>query len=164
MNISEIVTKRLVEKKLTITFMESCTGGLLASMFTDTSGASEVFKGSLVTYSNGMKIAAGVDAGIIEKNGVYSAECARAMAEVSQRIYGTDISVGITGTTGNADPNNRDSVVGEAFYCIRIGKEAHSFHIKEDVSTLSRKEIKQMYADKVYESMLELLQITEKSA
>ncbi len=156
-NAAEIVTKKLIEKKLTITFMESCTGGLLASMFTDTAGASEVFKGSLVTYSNEMKTAAGVDSGIIEKNGVYSAECAMAMAEVAQKIYGTDIAVGITGTTGNVDPDNSDSVVGEAFYCIRIGKESHDFHLKEDVGSLDRREIKQLYAAKVYDSILSLL-------
>ena len=94
---------------------------------------------------------------IIEKNGVYSAECAMTMAEVAQKIYGTDIAVGITGTTGNVDPDNSDSVVGEAFYCIRIGKESHDFHLKEDVGSLDRREIKQLYAAKVYDSILSLL-------
>ena len=54
------VTKLLIEKNMTISFMESCTSGLLASMLTDTEGASGIFKGSLVTYSNQMKIATGV--------------------------------------------------------------------------------------------------------
>lgn len=151
------VTKKLIKKNMTISFMESCTSGLLASMFTDTEGASSVFKGSLVTYSNEMKIAAGVPCEIISEHGVYSSECAEAMAEVCQKIYGTDIAIGITGTTGNVDPNNSDSVTGSAFFCIRIENVNHGFHIEENVSGMSRKDIKQFYADCVYRKLLELL-------
>lgn len=155
---AEIATKKLIEKNLTITFMESCTSGLLASMFTDTSGASAVFKGSLVTYSNEMKIAAGVPSEVIEKFGVYSSECARAMAETVKKIYSADIAVSITGTTGNADPANADSVLGKAFFCIVAGGEIFDFIIEENVSSLSRKEIKQLYADRVYESLVRILE------
>lgn len=151
------VTKILIKKKLSVSFMESCTGGLLASMLTDTEGASSVFKGSLVTYSNEMKIAAGVPEKVISTYGVYSAECARAMAQRCQTIYGTHLAVGITGTTGNVDPDNEDSVTGSVYFCIRIEDKSHGFHIKENVSGLSRKKIKQLYADVVYEKLLELL-------
>ncbi|MCQ2573666.1 MAG: CinA family protein [Treponema sp.] len=157
MNYSESVTKKLIQKNLTISFMESCTSGLLASMFTDTEGASKVFTGSLVTYSNEQKIKAGVDAKIISDYGVYSSECAAEMARVVQNIYGTNISVGITGTTGNVDPNNPDSVQGEAFFCIRINEKAYDFHIQKNVSNLTRKEIKQSYADTVYSELQKLL-------
>ncbi|MDO4507472.1 MAG: CinA family protein [Spirochaetales bacterium] len=157
MNCAETVTKILMEKNLTITFMESCTSGLLASMFTDTSGASAVFKGSLVTYSNEMKIAAGVPSEVIEKFGVYSSECARAMAETAKKIYGADISIGITGTTGNVDPANSDSVQGRAFYCIVQNGKNHDFIIEENVIGLSRKEIKQLYADRVYGELEKIL-------
>lgn len=151
------VTEILIKKNITITFMESCTSGLLASMFTDTEGASAVFKGSLVTYSNEMKIFHGVPARIIEEHGVYSLQCAQAMAETVQKIHDSDISIGITGTTGNPDPANRDSVRGEAFFCIRVKDENHSFRIDENVDGMSRKEIKQLYANRVYERILEIL-------
>lgn len=157
MNYSESVTKKLIKKNLTISFMESCTSGLLASMFTDTEGASKVFTGSLVTYSNEQKIKAGVDAKIISDYGVYSSECASEMARVVQSIYGTNISVGITGTTGNVDPNNPDSIQGEAFFCIRVNEKSYGFHIQKNVSGLSRKEIKQSYADTVYAELLKIL-------
>ena len=98
MTTPETITTELIERNLTITFMESCTSGLLASMFTDTAGASAVFKGSLVTYSNEMKIAAGVPSETIERFGVYSSECARAMAETAGKIYGSDVAVAITGS------------------------------------------------------------------
>ena len=151
------VTKLLIEKNMTISFMESCTSGLLASMLTDTEGASGIFKGSLVTYSNQMKIAAGVSAKVIEDYGVSCAECALSMAETVKKIYGTDIAVGITGTTGNPDPANRDSVLGMAFFCIIFGKEIFNFTIEENVGRLSRKEIKQLYADRVFNELLKLL-------
>lgn len=152
------VTKILISKNLTISFMESCTSGLLASMFTDTEGASAVFKGSLVTYSNEMKIKAGVPSEIISNNGVYSQECARAMAEVVQKIYATDIAIGITGTTGNVDPNNSDSLVGSAFFCIRIEDSNYDFTIEKDVINLTRREIKNLYAYEVYKKLFNLLQ------
>ena len=152
-NISGEVTQKLINNNLSITFMESCTSGLLASMFTDTQGASAVFKGSYVTYSNEAKIACGVDSSIIDTYGVYSKECARAMAGAVKKAFGADIAVGITGSTGNIDPNNADSVQGEAFYCIIIGEDIYDYHINSDVSTMSRQEIKQMYANEVYKSL-----------
>lgn len=157
METKRLVTEYLVREKKTVTFMESCTSGLLASMFTDTEGASSVFRGSLVTYSNEEKIKAGVPEKIINRFGVYSAECARAMAETVKKIYGTDISVSITGTTGNPDPANPGSVLGEAFYCICIGNEAFDFHIQKNVNDMTRAEIKQFYADSVYNSIYQLV-------
>lgn len=156
---AKLITEFLIRENKTITFMESCTSGLLASRFTDTEGASAVFKGSLVTYSNEMKIAAGVSSDVIKKYGVYSAECARSMADTVQKIYSTDIAVGITGTTGNIDPSNTDSIKGQAFFCIKFNDEKfYDFFIDEDVSALSRQEIKQLYAEKVFESLFKILE------
>ncbi len=157
MNYSEAVTKKLIASSLTISFMESCTSGLLASMFTDTEGASKVFTGSLVTYSNEQKIKAGVNPDVISGFGVYSAECAREMAATAQKIYSTDIAVGITGTTGNVDPNNPDSVQGEAFFCIHIKDKSYDFHIQKNVASMTRQEIKSFYAHKVYEELNALI-------
>lgn len=157
MKYNEIVTKFLIDNNLSITFMESCTSGLLASLLTDTEGASAIFKGSLVTYSNEAKFSAGVDEKIISTHGVYSAECAKAMALTVKNKFGSDVSVGITGSTGNVDPNNDDSIQGEAYYCIVIDDKVFDYQIDLDVSNMSRKEIKQCYADKVYESLWNLV-------
>ena len=151
------IIEEIIKRNLTITFMESCTGGLLASMFTDVSGASAVFKGSLVTYSNQMKIAAGVSAGVIENSGVYSKECAGAMAAAVKKIYSTDIAIGITGTTGNKDPANKDSILGTAYYCIIFRGKVHDYKIEENVSQLNRKEIKRLYAERVYKSLRQII-------
>ena len=64
------ITLKLIERKITITAMESCTGGQIASLLTDTEGSSEVFKGSLVTYSNAAKIRHGVPEETIRTYGV----------------------------------------------------------------------------------------------
>ena len=104
------IINSLIDRQITISTMESCTSGMIASMITDTSGASAVFPGGFVTYLNETKVFAGVDEKIIKEYGVYSGECAKAMAETVREKLNTDIGIGITGTTGNLDPNNADSV------------------------------------------------------
>ena len=91
-------------------------------MITDTEGASAIFPGGYVTYLNQTKIFVGVDEGIINKYGVYSNECAKAMAQTVKEKLNTDIAIGITGTTGNVDPNNADSVQGKVYFCIIEGE------------------------------------------
>jgi len=155
----DTVVKYLIEHNVTITCMESCTSGLIASMITDTSGASAIFFGSLVTYANETKIIAGVDAEIIKSYGVYSQETAKAMATVAQGIYSTDLAIGVTGTTGNVDSNNKDSISGEVHYAIAFKDYIKAFTFKADVSKLNRKEIKQLYANEVFKSLAEIFNI-----
>ena len=153
----DTIIKNLIASHTTISTMESCTSGLIASMITDTEGASAIFPGGFVTYLNETKILVGVDAEIIRKYGVYSKECAEAMAKTAQAKLGTDIAIGITGTTGNIDPNNADSVQGQAFFCIRVKDQTYSFEIREDVTGKSRHEIKQRYAERVFAELEHLI-------
>jgi nicotinamide-nucleotide amidase len=155
--IASRVVETLKKKKLTIATMESCTAGLLSSLITDTEGASQIFFGGYVTYANSAKENAGVDSPIIEKYGVYSKECAQAMALAAQRAFHTDIAIGITGTTGTVDPCNKDSVLGEVFYCIVLHDTCNSFHLQLSVNGMSRHEIKQAYADSVFTELLKLV-------
>lgn len=151
------IIEKLIESHTTISTMESCTSGLIASMITDEEGASAIFPGGFVTYLNETKILVGVDAQVIRKYGVYSRECAEAMAKTVQEKLGTDIAIGITGTTGNIDPNNADSVKGQAYFCIVIRDVAYSYEIREDVAGMSRHEIKQRYAQRVFEALESLI-------
>lgn len=100
------LTELLIEKELTITAMESATSGQVASLITDTEGASAVFKGAYVTYSNEMKVKFGVPPEVIENYSVYSKETAEAMAIACRSSFGADIGIGVTGTMGNIDPEN----------------------------------------------------------
>ena len=118
----------MAERGLTLSTMESCTGGLLASLFTDTEGSSAVFKGSYVTYSNEEKIRLGVPASIIEDYGVYSSRTAGAMAQVCATDFNTDISIGVTGTFTNPDPANADSVPGEVYFSINSKGRVRDFN------------------------------------
>ena len=149
----EHIIKKLINTHTTISTMESCTSGMIASAITDTEGASAIFPGGYVTYLNETKILTGVDEKIIQKYGVYSRECAEAMAATIQEKLHTDIAVGITGTTGNVDPNNADSVQGVVYFCIRIKNEINTFEMHADVAGRNRHEIKQLYTDMVFEQL-----------
>ncbi len=121
------ITKALIEKNKSITVMESCTGGMIASLLTDTEGSSAVFKGSFVTYSNEAKIMQGVPEDIIKTYGVYSKETAKAMADAARNTFSSDIAIGVTGTFGNIDPNNADSTPGEVHFAIATDKETKAW-------------------------------------
>nr|WP_295265267.1 CinA family protein [uncultured Blautia sp.] len=147
------IIKKLIDTHTTISTMESCTSGMIASTITDTEGASAIFPGGYVTYLNETKIFIGVEEKVIQKYGVYSKECAEAMAKTVQEKLHTDIAVGITGTTGNIDPNNADSVQGVVYFCIRVRDKVNTFEVHAEVTGLERHEIKQMYTDMVFEKL-----------
>lgn len=151
----------LISRNLSITSMESCTSGMIASMITDTPGASAIFKGGYVTYSNEAKIAAGVPSEIISTYGVYSPECAHAMAKTVQEKFNSDIAIGITGNTGNVDPNNPEGVVGEVYFCIIYSGQSHSYHYSCDVTDKSRHNIKKEYSIYVFQQLHKLITYTK---
>ena len=88
------------ERNATLSVMESCTGGLLASTLTDVSGVGDYFRGGIVTYWTDLKVDSGVPAEVIEEYGVISAETAMAMAEAVRQRLATDYGCGITGVAG----------------------------------------------------------------
>lgn len=98
--IEEAIVRRLIKKGLKISFMESITGGRLASSITSVSGSSNVLKESYVTYSNEAKIKLGVDEKTIERYTVVSRETARSMAKALEKITDADILVSVTGEAG----------------------------------------------------------------
>ena len=91
----------LTKKKLKISFVESCTGGMLASTITSISGASKVFNLGLVTYSNQAKIKVlKVNKNIIKKYGAVSYECCYTMVKNLSKISKANINISITGIAG----------------------------------------------------------------
>ncbi|MBO4868186.1 MAG: CinA family protein [Clostridia bacterium] len=99
----------LKEKGLTVTFAESCTGGLLAKSVTDVAGASAVFPGSAVTYSNRIKESVvHVDPETIEKYTEVSHAAAREMAAGAAAVFGADIAVSVTGYAGPGGGTEND--------------------------------------------------------
>mgnify|MGYP004502725641 FL=1 len=112
------VVNLLIEKKMTIATMESCTGGFVASSITDIDGSSSVLKFSAVTYSNEYKIKMGVSKEVIDKYSVYSINVAREMAKNISAFASSDIGVGITGKINRVDENNLFGDDNKIYYAI----------------------------------------------
>lgn len=112
------VVNLLIEKKMTIATMESCTGGFVASSITDIDGSSSVLKFSAVTYSNEYKIKMGVSKEVIDKYSVYSMNVARKMAKKISDFANSDIGVGITGKINRVDENNLFGDDNKIYYAI----------------------------------------------
>ena len=100
-NLSLKIVEILTKKKLTVSFAESCTGGLLASSITSISGSSKVFNMGLVTYSNNAKIKLlKVPKKTITKYGAVSYETCLSMLKNLSKISKANISISITGVAG----------------------------------------------------------------
>ena len=100
MNI-KILHKKLIQKKLTISVAESCTGGLLSNNLTKLSNASKYFQIGLVTYSNKAKMKIlRVNKKIIDKYGAVSPETCEAMVKNLAKISKSKINISITGIAG----------------------------------------------------------------
>ena len=111
-----VVADLLMERGLTISAAESCTGGMFGAAMTDVPGISAVFDRSLVTYSNEAKMQElGVSAETLEKFGAVSEETAREMAEGVRRVSGSDIGVSVTGIAG-PDGGTEEKPVGTVWY------------------------------------------------
>lgn len=153
----EQLTRLLIEHGMHITTMESCTSGLIASLITDTEGSSAILKGAFVTYSNEAKVQQGVPAQVIETYGVYSAQTAEAMAKTCRTTYAADIGVGVTGSFGNVDPNNADSVPGEVYFALATKGGVDCYHCNVPMQT-SRWAYKMYMADVIAKPLLKYLQ------
>ena len=97
----EELVELLKQKNLTLSCVESLTGGLFASSITNIPGVSKVFKGGVVTYWTSIKEeVVHVNKDIITKYGVVSSECALEMARHGQELLTSDICISFTGNAG----------------------------------------------------------------
>ena len=122
-NLSLKIVKLLTKKKLTVSFAESCTGGLLASSITSISGSSKVFNMGLVTYSNNAKVKLlQVPKKTITKYGAVSYETCLSMVKNLSKISKSNISISITGVAG---PNGgtKAKPVGLVFIGLKKGSK-----------------------------------------
>ena len=116
--IEQLLLDELRRRKLTFAAAESCTGGLIAKRITDLSGASAVFRGGVVSYTNDVKRdVLGVPQALLDEHGAVSAPVAQAMAEGVRRITGADLAVSVTGVAG-PDRDDRDNEVGTVYLAV----------------------------------------------
>ena len=120
---SSKVVRILNKKKLTVSFAESCTGGLLASTITSISGSSKVFNMGLITYSNNAKVKLlKVPKKTITKYGAVSHETCLSMVENLSKISKSNISISITGVAGPNGGTNQKPV-GLVYVGLKKGRK-----------------------------------------
>lgn len=153
----EKVIKKLIDKNKTISTMESCTGGYLASCITNVSGSSSVFKFGAVTYSNEYKINMGVDPNIINKYSVYSMKTAIEMSRKICDFTNSDYGVGVTGKLNDIDPNNLYGKDNQVFVSIYSKDENKNYNIVIKVLNVTREENKHNIVLKIVEKLDEII-------
>ena len=133
--------KLLIRKNIKISVVESCTGGLLASTITSTSGASKIFNLGLVTYSNQAKIETlKINKNIIKRFGAVSYECCYAMVNNLSKISKANINVSITGIAGPRG-GTKKKPVGLVYIGVKKGDkiEINKFLFKSKKRSLIQK-------------------------
>ena len=110
----EDIKKYFIENKLTLGSIESITGGLFASTITKIPGASNFFKGSIVTYATEEKERLlGISHEDVEKYGVVSKQIAEQMAVYGRDLLDVDVCISFTGNAGPSAMENKK--VGEIY-------------------------------------------------
>lgn len=105
------VVAALSHRKQTLALAESCTGGFIAHQITNVPGASKMFSGGIVAYSNAVKQRfLGVRAETLKKFGAVSAAVAREMATGARKKFGADFAVAVTGIAGPTGGTRRKPV------------------------------------------------------
>ena len=139
--LDKLVMKLLLERGMTMSAAESCTGGLLAKRMTDFPGSSAVFAGGVVSYTNEMKIKAlGVKPETIEAHTVYSREVAEEMAEGVKALTCSDLGIGITGLAGPAD----DGVNKVGTVCIGLATDKETLSVKLQIGGKNRENVRML--------------------
>jgi nicotinamide-nucleotide amidase len=159
-NIFKYIINTLAKNEKTITFAESCTGGLIASKFTAQSGASAVIKGSSVTYSNEIKHEwLGVDNEVFETFGAVSKECVEQMCTGALDIAKADFSIAVSGIAGPTGATEYKPV-GTVVIGVAVKNEANvsvtvkEFHFEGDRNYVQ---------DQTLYCALEMLLLSDKS-
>ena len=129
--LEKAVVDLLLANKLTITTVESCTGGLLAARLINVPGVSEVFKSGYITYSNKAKRRLlGIKKNLLAKHGAVSKEVAREMVKGAALVSKADVTVSITGIAG-PDGGPEEKPVGLVYIgcdvCGRITVKEYHF-------------------------------------
>ena len=152
------VIAALKARGLTLAAAESCTGGLAAKRLTDVPGASAVFLGGVVSYTNGVKERVlHVPRETLEMYSAVSEQTARAMAEGVRALTGADLGLSVTGVAG-PDRDDRGHAVGTVYLALSAGTgtQTRQLHLNG-----SRPAIRDRSADEMFRMLLAYIQIKE---
>lgn len=122
-SLEELCFALLKDRGLTVGTAESCTGGLLAKLLTDLPGSSSVFRGGVVSYTNGVKAGLlGVPQDLLDRYGAVSPQVAEAMARGAKAALGCDIALSTTGVAG-PDADDRGNPIGLVYLGLAWGDQ-----------------------------------------
>ncbi len=143
-DLSSIIGRLLRERQATLAVAESCTGGLIGSLLTDTAGSSDYFLYSAVTYANAAKIAVlGVDEDTIAQHGAVDEQVVRQMAEGARRVAGATYAIATSGIAG-PDGGSEEKPVGTV--CIGLATPERSAGYRFHFGYGNRRMKKMMFA------------------
>lgn len=136
---------------LTVAFAESCTGGLASKRIVDVPGASAVFLGSVVSYSNELKKSLlGVSENTLTEYGAVSEQTACEMAQGIVRVTGADIGISVTGIAGPLSDDTKKPV-GLVF--VGIFKNGKVSVKRLELFGYDRQTVRMLSADRAIESI-----------
>ena len=122
-SLEEVCFALLKDRSLTVGTAESCTGGLRAKLLTDLPGSSAVFRGGVVSYTNGVKAGLlGVPQDLLDRYGAVSPQVAEAMARGAKAALGCDIALSTTGVAG-PDADDRGNPIGLVYLGLAWGDQ-----------------------------------------
>ena len=152
---AEAVVKKLKDAGMTVTTVESCTGGLLSGTLVDVSGASDVFYQGVVTYANEAKVRlVGVQEATLQVHGAVSEETAKEMAEGGAKAANADAALSVTGIAGPGG-GTKEKPVGLVYIgCYVQGKTI----VKKNLFTGSRREVREQAVETALQILLDCLQ------
>jgi len=147
--------KKLIEKKISISVAESCTGGLLSSKITSISGASAIFNMGLITYSNNAKIKIlKINKNIIKKFGAVSSQCCVEMVKNLSNISNSKINVSITGIAGPKG-GTKKKPIGLVYIGLKFGNK---LMIREKkFKSRNRNEIQKLTVNEVFKIISKII-------
>ena len=151
----QLLNKKLIKKRLTISVAESCSGGLLAHNLTKLANSSKYFQMGLTTYSNQAKIKIlKINKKIIKKYGAVSEECCKSMVQNLNKISKSKINVSITGIAGPGGAS-KNKPVGLVYIGIKKGKTV--LIEKNKIKSKNRNSIQKLTVRKVIKIILNLI-------
>lgn len=152
--LNETVGVLLIERGMTVSLAESCTGGQVMKCLSDVPGSSRYLAGGVVSYSNDLKInLLGVPRDIIEQYGAVSEQTARLMAEGVKKLTGTSLGVGITGIAG---PDGGTEQKPNGLVYIAVAGEAETI-CQKNVFRGQRSEVRSSATSKALEMIRQYL-------
>ena len=151
------LVKKLISLGYTISFAESCTGGLAVSSLIGINNSSKVIKESYVTYSEEAKMKLlGVKKDTLERHTVYSQEVAIEMAQGVANVAQSTLGVGITGIAGPLG-GTKDNPVGTVYFTIYNVKENKIHNYKKVFKIKIRNHIRKAASNYIISKILEIL-------